>query len=168
MNNRLILAVPLLTGTMLIQAGLTTTSQLYAQKAAWEQPPPPSGMRQREAPPPEPVQPPPPPPVQAPPSPPLPPPPPPEYRDWRPMHYNMPMHYRMLEPEMVYGYQLMTPKERLDYMNRLHAARSFEERDRIRLEHHRLMQERARKRHMILPDMPGPGQGPGGGPGRWR
>jgi len=74
------------------------------------------------------------------------------------------------QPVSVY----MTPKERLDYMNRLHAARSFEERDRIRLEHHRLMQERARKRHMILPDMPGPGRGPGGGygpgggPGSWR
>jgi len=77
------------------------------------------------------------------------------------MHYDMPMHYRMMEPEMIYGYRLMTPKERLEYMNRLHSARSFEERDRLRMEHHRLMQERARKRHMMLPDMPGPGRGPG-------
>jgi hypothetical protein len=73
------------------------------------------------------------------------------------MHYDMPRHYRMMEPEMIYGYQLMTQKERLDYMKRLHSARSFEERDRLRLEHHRLMQERARKRHMMLPDMSAPG-----------
>lgn len=84
---------------------------------------------------------------------------------WMPMHYTMPMHYRMLEPEMIYGYQLMTPKERLDYMSRLHSARSFEMRDKIRLEHHRLMQERAKKRRMFLPDMPQPGRGPGRGPG---
>ncbi len=82
------------------------------------------------------------------------------------MHYNMPMHYRTLEPDMVYGYQLMTPKERSDYMTRIHSARSFEERERLRIEHHRLMQERARNRNLRLPDMPqSPGRGPGGGPG---
>jgi len=74
-----------------------------------------------------------------------------------PMHYQMPMHYRTLEPEMIYGYELMTPTERVDYMRRIHSARSFEERDRLRLEHHRLMQERARKRGVMLPDMPGAG-----------
>jgi len=74
-----------------------------------------------------------------------------------PMHYNMPAHYRMLEPEMIYGYQLMSPKERTSYMNRIHSAKTFEERDRLRLEHHRLMQERARKRRINLPDMPPPG-----------
>jgi hypothetical protein len=77
------------------------------------------------------------------------------------MRYDMPMHYRMMEPEMIYGYQLMSSKECLDYMKRLHSAKSFEEREQLRLEHHRLMQERARKRHMMLPDMPGPGSAPG-------
>jgi len=84
------------------------------------------------------------------------------------MHYRMPMHYRMMEPEMIYGYQLMTPKERIDYMNRLHSARSFEDREKIRMEHHRFMQERARKRHMILPDMPREGGGYGPPDGRYR
>ena len=79
------------------------------------------------------------------------------------MHYRMPMHYHMLEPEMIYGYQLMSPRERVEYMRSIHSARSFEERERLRLEHHRIMQERARRRHMMLYDMEQPGPG-----GRWR
>ena len=82
------------------------------------------------------------------------------------MHYRMPMHYRMMEPEMIYGYRLMTPRERIDYMNRLHSARTFEDREKIRIEHHRFMQERARKRNMILPDMPRGGGGYGPPDGR--
>jgi len=78
-----------------------------------------------------------------------------------PTPYTMPQHYRLLEPEMVYGYKLMTNRERLDYLNRLHSTKSFEERERLRMEHHALMQERARKRHLVLPDMPPPEIRPG-------
>lgn len=80
------------------------------------------------------------------------------------MHYGMPMHYQYMEPEMLYGYQLMTQQERLDYMQKLQSAKTFEEREKLRIEHHRLMQERAKKRGMTLPDMPpaGGGWGPGG------
>jgi hypothetical protein len=73
--------------------------------------------------------------------------------------------------DQIYGSQLMTPQERLDYRNRMRAAKTQEERDQIRLEHHRQMQERAKARGVTLPDEPparpgrmGPGgMGPGGG-----
>ncbi len=76
-----------------------------------------------------------------------------ELPTWMPMNYRMPMHYRLLEPETIYGYKLMTPKERVEYMERIHSATTFEEREHLRMEHHRLMQERARARHVSLPDM---------------
>jgi hypothetical protein len=166
MNNKSILAVPLIAGAILFKAGIASAAPTSSQNE------PPARQDQRG----EMMQP------RTPPPPPPPSQPAPPSREesptWMPMRYNMPMHYRMLEPEMIYGYQLMTPRERLDYMNRIHSARSFEERDRLRLEHHRLMQERARRRHIELPDMrgpgggygpgPGPGRGPGPGPGpRW-
>lgn len=84
----------------------------------------------------------------------------------------------------IYGSQLMTQHERLEYRERLRNARTARERERIRLEHHRAMQERARERGVRLPDTPparpgprgggvgpgpgagmGPGAGPGAGPG---
>jgi hypothetical protein len=96
--------------------------------------------------------------------------------------YGMPMHGygygpmmwgggygHMREPDMIYGYELMTPKERVEYMDRLHSARNFEQREKIRNEHYRLMQERARKRGETLPGMgPGPGGGYYGPGGPWR
>jgi hypothetical protein len=74
--------------------------------------------------------------------------------------------------ERVYGSQLMTPHERTRYRDQLRNARTVQERDRIRAEHHQEMQVRARQRGLVLPDMPpairggGSGAGPGGGPGR--
>lgn len=77
--------------------------------------------------------------------------------------------------EPVYGSQLMTQKERIEYRNRLRAANTEQERQQIRMEHHRQMQERAREQGMVLPDEPparGMGQGNmgqggmGGGMGR--
>lgn len=158
MNTKNILAVPLIAGAVIFQAAAAFPPALRAEAPARYQSQA-APVRQREAPPPEQKSPPPPPQAPANPVPP----PAPEYPVWMPMHYDMPMHYRMLEPEMIYGYQLMTPKERIEYMRRIHSARSFEERDRLRLEHHRIMQERARKRGLLLPDMPGPGPR-----GRWR
>lgn len=72
--------------------------------------------------------------------------------------------------QTIYGSQLMTRKERLEYRERLRAAKTQEERNRIRAEHHERMQERARERGVKLPDMPpaggaGAGPGPGGGGG---
>lgn len=88
--------------------------------------------------------------------------------------YGMPMwgggygYGHMREPDMIYGYELMTPRERVDYMDRLHNAKTFEEREKIRSEHYKLMQERAKKRGETLPGTPCPGPGYYGPGGRWR
>lgn len=68
----------------------------------------------------------------------------------------------------IYGSQLMTPQERMDYRAKLRAAETAEERDRIRREHHEQMKERAKAQGITLPDEPPPrggGMGPGGGMG---
>lgn len=72
----------------------------------------------------------------------------------------------------IYGSQLMTQQERVDYRARMRNLRTAQERERFRLEHHERMQERARARGITLPDEPpargGRGMGPGGqgmGPG---
>ena len=71
--------------------------------------------------------------------------------------------------EQIYGSQLMTPQERAEYQTKMHAAKTAEERERIRAEHHTQMQERAKVRGVTLPDKPpamGGGMGSGGmGPG---
>jgi hypothetical protein len=80
---------------------------------------------------------------------------------------------RVQTQERVYGSQLMTPQERLEQRNRMLGARTPQERERIRAEHHRRMQVRAQERGVTLPDAPlrqgggmGPGRGMGGmGPG---
>ena len=75
----------------------------------------------------------------------------------------------------IYGSQLMTPAERVAYRQKIRAAKTQAERNRIRAEHHKAMQERARQRGMTLPDMPmqpmhrggmQPRQGGGQGGGR--
>jgi len=71
----------------------------------------------------------------------------------------------------VYGYQLMTRQERIDYRDKMHSLKTEEERAAFRLEHHKLMQERARAKGITLPDEPMPGHmgqkrqgmGPGNG-----
>ena len=77
----------------------------------------------------------------------------------------------------IYGSQLMTPQERNEFRERMRAAKSAEERERIRREHHEQMQARAKQRGITLPDEPparpggmapggmGPGGGGGMGPG---
>ncbi len=70
--------------------------------------------------------------------------------------------------QQIYGSQLMTRRERIEYRARMRAAKTARERERIRAEHHRQMQERARERGFKLPDTPPPGgagMGPGGGGG---
>ena len=67
--------------------------------------------------------------------------------------------------EQIYGSQLMSPKERDEYRAKMHAAKTPEEREQIRKEHHALMQKRAKAKGITLPDEPparGGGMGPGG------
>lgn len=75
--------------------------------------------------------------------------------------------------EQIYGSQLMTQQERVEYQTRMHAAKTNEEREQIRAEHHKQMQERAKSQGKTLPDTPPPmgggmGPGPGGSGGRGR
>jgi hypothetical protein len=79
------------------------------------------------------------------------------------------------EQEQIFGSQLMTPEERAAYRDRLRAAKTAEEREKIRQEHHELMEARAKERGVTLPEepppsgmRPGDGMGPGGGGGRNR
>jgi hypothetical protein len=68
----------------------------------------------------------------------------------------------------VYGSQIMTRKERIEYRTKMRAAKTADERAQIRLEHHELMKERAKERGVTLPDAPpvrGGGMGYGGGMG---
>lgn len=53
--------------------------------------------------------------------------------------------------EQIYGYSMMTPQEVARYQSRMGAARSEQERERIRAEHHAQMQERARERNESPP-----------------
>lgn len=69
----------------------------------------------------------------------------------------------------IYGSQLMTQQERIEYRNQMRALKTQQEREAFRLEHHKKMQERARERGVTLPDEPpaqGAGMGPGPGAGR--
>lgn len=72
------------------------------------------------------------------------------------------------DQQEVYGSQLMTPQERTEYQAKMRAAKTNEEREQIRAQHHEEMQVRAKQQGMTLPDEPpargmGGGMGPGGG-----
>lgn len=58
---------------------------------------------------------------------------------------------RQQEREQIYGYSLMTPQEVARYQAQMGAARSEQERERIRSEHRRQMEERARTRGEAQP-----------------
>jgi len=66
----------------------------------------------------------------------------------------------------IYGNQLMTQQERNEYRTKMRAAKTDEEREQIRKEHHERMKERAKAQGVTLPDEPptrGGGMGPGNG-----
>lgn len=63
----------------------------------------------------------------------------------------------------IYGSQLMTNQERIEHRNKLRAAKTVQEREQVRLEHHEQMKLRAQERGVKLPDEP---PVPGGGMGR--
>jgi len=70
----------------------------------------------------------------------------------------------------IYGSQLMTAQERNEYRERMRLAKTAEERERLRAEHHERMKVRAKERGVTLPDEPParPGGGMGSGGGRRR
>ena len=51
----------------------------------------------------------------------------------------------------VYGWQLMTAEEKAAYRAKMRAAKTPEERARIRAEHHREMEQRAKQQGVTLP-----------------
>ncbi|WP_407279361.1 hypothetical protein U5817_00730 [Aromatoleum evansii] len=69
----------------------------------------------------------------------------------------------------IFGSQMMTAQERLEHRDRMRAANTLEEREKIRAEHHEQMVKRAKERGVTLPDEPpmrgGAMMGPGGGMG---
>ncbi|MCD6680554.1 MAG: hypothetical protein LT102_07855 [Burkholderiaceae bacterium] len=77
--------------------------------------------------------------------------------------------------EPIYGSQLMTQQERDEYRYRMRAAKTAQEREQIRADHHERMKERAQARGVAIPDEPpargggrpanGRGAGRGAGPG---
>jgi len=67
--------------------------------------------------------------------------------------------------QQIYGSQLMTQQERDAYRNKMRSAKTYEEQQRIRNEHHEQMKVRAKERGVTLPDAPPAGHGPGMGPG---
>ena len=68
--------------------------------------------------------------------------------------------------EPVYGRQLMTQEEMRKYHERIGSASSDEQRQQIRREHRREMQERAKRKGVVLRDQPiAPGMRAGGGVG---
>lgn len=76
------------------------------------------------------------------------------------------------EQQRIFGSQLMTAEERNEYRAKMRAAKTLEEREQIRREHHDRMLARAREMGVSLPDEPpargaGRGMSPGGnaGPG---
>lgn len=80
-----------------------------------------------------------------------------------------------LAAEEIYGSQLMTERERNEYRDRMRNAKTAEERQRLRYEHHEQMRERAEARGLTLPETPpargmgkgmAPGTGQGGGMGK--
>ena len=72
------------------------------------------------------------------------------------------------DQEPIYGSELMTEKERNEYRERMRSAKTQQEREKIRSEHHDRMLARAKERGVTIPDQPpakGAGNGPGGGMG---
>ena len=77
------------------------------------------------------------------------------------------------DPKMMYGWELMTVKEREEHRNIMRSLKTEEERTAYRLEHHKKMQQRAKELGVTIPDVPpergsgtGSGTGQGAGSGR--
>ena len=66
--------------------------------------------------------------------------------------------YTAFAADEVYGSQLMTEQERNAYRTKMQSMKTEQERQQLRMEHHKQMQERAKAQGVTLPDMP-PNQG---------
>lgn len=69
------------------------------------------------------------------------------------------------QQEQIYGSQLMTQQERAEQRAKMRAAKTADEQEQIRKEHHERMKVRAKERGVTLPDEPltrGGGMGAGG------
>ncbi len=66
------------------------------------------------------------------------------------------------DQEQIYGSQLMTQQEQLEYRKKNTNAKTAQEREQIRMEHQAMINERAKERNMKLPDTPASGMGPSG------
>lgn len=79
--------------------------------------------------------------------------------------------YSVVAEDQVYGWQLMTQQERNEYRSKMQNMQTREEREQYRIEHHKLMQQRAKERGVKLPEYrnktmgPGMERGSGMGPG---
>ncbi len=74
------------------------------------------------------------------------------------------------DQKLIYGWELMSVKERSEHRKKMLSMKSEQERTAYLEEHHKLMQQRAQERGVKIPDMPaqsgfGAGQGPGAGGG---
>ena len=69
------------------------------------------------------------------------------------------------DPPQIYGSQLMTQQERMEYRTQMQTMKTQAERDAFRNQHHQKMQVRAQEKGMTLPDAPSAG---GGGMGSGR
>lgn len=58
------------------------------------------------------------------------------------------------QPQRMYGSQLMTQQERIEYRAKMRAAKSADERAMIRKEHHEKMKLRAKEQGVELPENP--------------
>ncbi len=65
----------------------------------------------------------------------------------------------------IYGAQIMSDQERVEHRMQMRSAKTLDEREQVRSEHHKQMVERARERGITLPEEPPArgGMGPGGG-----
>lgn len=61
--------------------------------------------------------------------------------------------------DQIYGSQLMTQQERVEYRARMRAAQNDAEREMIRQEHHERMRARAKARGVNIPKEPPAGRG---------
>lgn len=69
---------------------------------------------------------------------------------------------RSTAQERIYGSQLMSRQERVDFSARIRTAKSDGEREQIRKEHNKLMKERAGERGVNLTNEPPARQNKGG------
>lgn len=58
----------------------------------------------------------------------------------------------------TFGWQLMTPEERIEHQTRMRSFKTYEECKAYQEQHHKQMEERAREKGVTLPPM-GPGHG---------